>query len=331
MPQRRNLLSIARLRLSVFVTAFAVVAVLVGTLASMPLMSVGLLNRRAAAASKRLRVMAWDGSSPDAEKALHLSGVRQGCSDPPQSCMGVAASEARRSLTVFLSILLKPETIAYGAEYSELSRNNPMVEEIGIDDFVSQYEKLWQAKGSNAPAMLDSMIAGVKSRNPNLHFGITLYEDELQRDRDYLTDPKLSASIRAKIDYVHFYLHYRANSQKYSDYLGQARSMFPNAQMIAGVYAYDRISYLPCAPQGNPCSVQEEMNGFEGQLDAAMNLLNNGTVSWIEFFPGFFGRDDQWPDWNEPRICAPARKAACIDNTKQMHAIVAEKLKQLGG
>jgi len=330
-PQGKSSLPVARVRFASFVLGCSVIAILLGALTSARLMSAPVPVRPADASSKPLRVMAWDGSSPDAEKALHLSGVRQGCSDPPQSCMNVANSESHRGLTVFLSILLKPETVAYGAEFGQLSRNNPRVEEIGIDDFVSQYEKLWQAKGSNAPAMLDSMIAGVKSANPNLHFGITLYEDELQRDRDYLTDPKLSASTRGKIDYVHFYLHYRTNSQKYANYLSQAKSLFPNAQMIAGVYAYDRISYLPCAPRGNPCSVQEEMSGFEGQLDSAISLLKNGTVSWIEFFPGFFGRDDQWPDWSEPRICAPSRRKECIDNTKQMRAVVADKLKQLGG
>lgn len=325
----KNPMRVAHLRLGVLLQVCALVLVLVGALISVRLMSANRPRPVPGAAPRPLHVMAWDGSSPDAEKALGFSGVRQGCSDPPQSCMHAADSETHRGLKVFLSVLLKPETVAYGAEYSELSRKNLMVEEIGIDDFVSQYEKLWQAKGSSAPALLDSMITGVKSRNPNLHFGITLYEDELQRDRDYLTDPKLPASIRGKIDYVHFYLHYRADSPKYADFLNQSKSVFPNAQIIAGVYSYDRISYLPCAPKGNPCSVQEEMSGFEQQLDAATNLLKSGTVSWIEFFPGFFGREDQWPDWSETRICAPERRKACVDNTKQMHAIVADKLKQL--
>lgn len=325
----KNSKPVARLRFGVLVQVCALTCVLVGIFISVRLFSASRPAPLPGPTPKPLHVMAWDGNSPDADRALGFSGVRQGCSDPPQSCMHVADSETHRGLKVFLSVLLKPETAAYGAEYSELSRKNPMVEEIGIDDFVSQYERLWQAKGSGAPAVLDSMITGVKSRNPNLHFGITLYGDELQRDRDYLTDPKLPASIRGEVDYVHFFLHYRADSPKYADDLSQAKSIFPNAQMIAGVYSYDRISYLPCAPKGNPCSVQEEMNGFEEQLDSAVNLLKSGAVSWIEFFPGFFGREGQWPDWKETRICAPERRTACMDNTKQMHAVVADKLKQL--
>lgn len=236
-----------------------------------------------------------------------------------------------RGRKVFLSILLKPETVAYGEQYSQLSRKDASLEEIGLDDFVSQYSKLYQTEGQNAIGALNAFITGVKLVNPDLRFGITLYEDDLTRSRDYLSDPKLPAAIREKVDYVHFYVHFRADSPKYADYLNQAKAIFPNARMIAGVYPYDRISYVPCALRSDPCTPQEEMDYFNTQLDAAINLLKSGSVSWIEFYPGNFGREDEWSGWSSSRICAPERRQACIDTTKQMHEIVLNKMRQLFG
>lgn len=272
-------------------------------------------------------IMAWDGNAPDAARMFHFTGIRQGCSSAPQSCMH-SVSDAKDH-KVFLSILLKPETISYGEQYSQLSRGNASLEEIGIDDFVDQYWKLYQTEGQNASGVLNAFIVGVKLVNPNLHFGITLYEDDLTRSREYLSDPKLPVAIRAKIDYVHFYVHFRADSPQYADYLNQAKALFPNARMIAGVYPYDRISYLPCAPKSNPCTPEEEMKYFNVQLDAAINLLKSGSVSWLEFYPGNFGREDQWTGWSSSHICSPERRQACIDNTKQMHEVVLNKLNDL--
>jgi hypothetical protein len=276
-----------------------------------------------------LHVIAWDGSTPEAEKLLRFSGIRQGCSDPPESCMKAAAIAARRGTRkVFISMVLKPETISYGVRYSELSKGNPFVEEVGLDDFVGQYFELWKMQGPKSPAMLDALISSLKSINPNLHFGVTLYEDDLARFREYLSDPRLPASIRNKVDYVHFYCHYRAGSENYLEYLNRAKDAFPRAQVIAGVYAYDRIDYLPCAPDSSPCSPQQEMDGFNRELDTAITLLRNGTASWIEFYPGYFGREARWTGWDNRRICSPERKHGCIERTIRMHSIVAGKLNQ---
>jgi hypothetical protein len=274
-------------------------------------------------------VMAWDGNAPDAERTFHFSGIRQGCSGAPQSCMRSVSDAHARNLKVFLSILLKPETIAYGEQYSQLSRGNSALEEIGVDDFVSQYSKLYQAEGQNATGALNALITGAKLVNPNLHFGITVYEDDLTRSPEYLSDPKLPAGIRAKIDYVHFYVHFRADSPQYAKYLNQVKAIFPSARMIAGVYPYDRISYVPCALESNPCTPEEEMKYFNAELDAAIDLLKSGAVAWLEFYPGNFGREEQWTGWSSPRMCTPERRQACIDNTKQMHEVVLNRLNQL--
>jgi sugar lactone lactonase YvrE len=42
------------------------------------------------------------------------------------------------------------------------------------------------------------------------------------------------------------------------------------------------------------------------------------AVDSIEFFPGYFGNEDQWPGLSNPRECAAGDQANCIANTKAM-------------
>jgi hypothetical protein len=279
-------------------------------------------------ANDQVKIMAWAGMSPDWQRQLHVSGLRVGCSGAPQSCIKYLTSIRGPAKAYFLSILLKTETVGYGAEYSALSRQVSNLQEIGLDDFVSQYYKLYQGGASSPSSLLNQFIDGIKSVNPNLRFGATIYEDDI--GGEYLSDKDLPPALRAKFDVVHFFLHYRGDSPKYAEYVEQLKPIFPNAEIAGGLYPYDRISYLPCLPKGQPCSEQQELDNFNDSLNTAVSLAQQGTISWIELFPGVFGHEADWGNWKNPKLC-PGRLDDCVANTKKMDGAVVAKIKQVLG
>lgn len=279
-------------------------------------------------AAQRWQVITWGPNSTEWNQMLHVSGMRLGCSDSPGSCMreAVSVSQNGNGAEVFLAVPLKVETVGYGRQYAELSRNPTSVVEIGVDDFTGQYERLLSTGASKAADVLNALIEGVKSGDCRLKFGATIYEDELPLPA--LTDPELPAAIRAKFDLVHLYVHFRSNGGNTTTYVEQAKKLFPNAKIILGVYAYDRISYISCAKgPSRACTKQEELNYFSEALDADITLLKNGAVAGLEFYPGSFGRENEWTGWDKPNIC-PGRKQECIENTKALRQLVLEKFRR---
>lgn len=272
-------------------------------------------------------VITWGENTPEWNRALHLGALRLGCSDPPAGCADYAEKTAKAQGVnkVFLAILLKPDqTPAYVREYSQLSLNHAALYEVGFDDFVGQCErqKLPQAAIS---ALLDDLAAGLKAVNPKLQFGITVYEDELTSSRFRLD--ALDERFRNSVDFVHLYPHYRSEAQSFSTSVQRARQIFPSAKIIAGIYAYDRRDYLPCA-SGNPapCSNQEEVALFEQSFKERLGMLGTSGVEWIEFYPGGFGTEAHWQQWQQPRACHPERVDECAANTKAMRDVVRQTL-----
>lgn len=284
-----------------------------------------LFLAQAYAASRPL-VITW-GEPPAAwSRKLHVNAIREGCSGTPTACINEV--KRQKGKKVFLSILLETAIPGgYGPQYGLLARQAPSLVSIGADDFVGQYEKLVAAGLQDPSAALTSLINGIKSGDPNLGFGLTLYEDDLQSP--YLADAKFPAAARAKVDFVHLYIHYRMDTPNTPQYVQQVKQIFPNAQVILGVYAYDRISYLPCSKGGQPCTAQQEQNYLRQGLDIDLGLVKNGAAAGIEFWPNNFGRVSQWSGWDESRIC-PGRKTACIQNTQQLHQIVAQEFQSHG-
>ncbi len=137
------------------------------------------------------------------------------------------------------------KTPEYAREYSQLSLSHPVVYEVGFDDFVDQCER--QNRGlSSVSVLLNQVTHELKSANPRLHLGITLYEDELQSSDFPLKN--LDERFRASVDFVHLYPHYRKEARGFLMSVEQARQIFPDgSKIIAGLYAYDRRDYLPCA------------------------------------------------------------------------------------
>jgi hypothetical protein len=275
------------------------------------------------------KIIAWDVASntPEWNRALGVWGARQGCSSAPSGCVHFAKELARKyHVKVFLAIGLTSSTPEYAIQYSQLSSSAPDLLEVGVDDFVSLYRKL-DSNSSNALSVIQSTIENVKSMNPKLKFGMSLYEDELESP--FVQDSKLPAAIRARVDYVHLYPHFRKNGVNYNKYLPEVKRRFPNARIIAGAYAYDRRNYLSCSQNGrSACSVDEEVALFQKTIAIENGLLKDGTVDAIEFYPGNFGHEEQWKGWQNPRMCGPGDQDACIQTTKQLHEIA---IKELGG
>jgi hypothetical protein len=115
---------------------------------------------------------------------------------------------------------------------------------------------------------------------------------------------------------VHLYLHQRQNGPKFESYVNEVRHHFAKAQVIAGAYHYDRMDYLNCGPVR--CTPAQELNYYAQTLKLQLTLLQHQVVNGIEFYPGNFGWEDKWASWGDPKMCAPARRQECIDNTKSM-------------
>jgi hypothetical protein len=272
------------------------------------------------------RVITWGPNTPDWNRSLHLGGFRLGCSDPPAQCVDYAERLAKSQGVdkVFLAIALNTEkTVAYVREYSQLSVSHPSLYEVGFDDFVSQCERQ-KLDASSLSALLNQIARELKSANPKLHLGITLYEDEINSSSFPLG--QLDEQFRKNVDFVHLYPHYRKEAQSFSSSVQKATQIFPASKIIAGIYAYDRRDYLPCSRGGAPCTNQEELSLFAQSLKERLAILGSSNVEWIEFYPGNFGNEDHWNQWKNPRACRQERIQECTENTKAMREVIRETL-----
>jgi sugar lactone lactonase YvrE len=259
-------------------------------------------------------------NSPEWNRNLGVTATRQGCSSSTTDCINLVRKVAQTSnVRATLAVPLNATNTADNAlQFSQLSLNAPFLVEVGIDDFVSQYKALFAGSNPSGDpaALLSTVIANLKSANPNLSFGATIYEDELTSP--YLQDARLPSATRGQFDYVHLFIHYRQDGPLFERYVQQASQLFPNAHIIGGSYAVDRRAFLPCAPGGQSCTTQQDFDLFTQSLTIQAQLLVSGEIDSIEFFPGYFGNEEQWPGLNEPRECAPGDQANCIANTRAM-------------
>jgi hypothetical protein len=203
-----------------------------------------------------------------------------------------------------------------------LSLANPNIVEIGNDDFVSHYAKLGGSDSDKAD-YLRQLISAVKSHNPKLAYGIVVYTDEL--DSSYVRS--IPMDVRARIDSVHLYIHSRAQGATYAADVQHAKAVFPNATIIAGVYAMDRIDYLPCRKGTHVnCSRDDELNLFRQTFQTQLNLWKSGQVAALDFYTGFFGNENNIPNFNTADQCQPSRRSECISNTQQMRTTARDML-----
>jgi hypothetical protein len=276
-------------------------------------------------ASQPKLVITWGGNTPAWNKKLHLNAIRIGCSSAPAGCVQAAQKIASQAHVdkVFLAILLTPSSASYAQQYSALSAAKPVLYSVGFDDFVNQIDKL-HTSPANTASMISRFINNLKSANPSLHFGVTVYEDELSSPE--LTAPEM-ADVLSHTDFVHLFVHYRQDGPDFANSVSTAKKLFPNAQIIAGSYPVDRIHYLPCSRTAHtPCTTEQEISLFDQTFDQQLRLLQDGTVAGIEFYPGDFGEIDQAGLWRDPRSCLPGKLPDCLANSQQMQSYVGKKL-----
>ena len=259
-------------------------------------------------------------NTPDWNQNLGVTATRQGCSSSPMDCVNLVRKVAQTSnVRATLAVPLNATSTADNAlQFSQLSLNAPFLVEVGIDDFVAQYKALFPGPNPSPDpsTLLNKIIANLKSANSALKFGATIYEDELTSE--YLQDARLPAATRGQFDTVHLFIHYREDGPNFEQAVQQAKQIFPNASIIAGAYAVDRRAFLPCSPHGQACTTQQELDLFSQTLTLQAQLAANHEVDGIEFFPGYFGNEEQWPGLSNPRECATGDQANCIANTKAM-------------
>src|SRR5579864_3263263 len=150
-------------------------------------------------------------NTPQWNQGLGVKYTRQGCAETPAGCLaflGNVAHSENVKVTVLMS-LNSLTSAAYALEYSQLSLNALYLVEVSIDDFVDQFRVL---PGQPA-AIVEQVIKNLKSVNHNLAFGVTIYEDELASP--YLQNAKLPAAVRAQIQYIHLFLHYREDGPNF--------------------------------------------------------------------------------------------------------------------
>ena len=297
-------------------------------LSCLPLLVALVTSHSFAQAQTSLHIISWNGNTSDSNAVLGLTSIRLGCSSTPDFCFSemqqVASSQDVQQ--IHLSIKMDPNTsAAYAAQFGQWSLTHPILFSLGFDDLVNRMEHMQTDFGIAQPGtIVTDTLNAAKSANPNLKFAVTIYEDSL--GSPLLADSNLPASTRNNVDYVQLYVHYRQDGPNYAGYVQQTNALFPNAKIIAGSYAYDRIDYLPCSPGGVACTTQQEKDLFQQLFLIQLNELTQGVVDQIEFFPGFFGMEAQWPAWSEPRRCATTRLQACIANTIAMRQTVLQDL-----
>jgi len=276
-------------------------------------------------------IMTWNENMPGWSTKLKLTALREGCTatPTPSDCApyvtNLALQEGVSRVYVSMPLSLSTAT-SYAVQYSSLSLAYPKIVEVGFDDFVGGLENLEIAGSLSDPgSFVSSVITDIKSKNPKLKFGITTYEDSLTHGiiasstwlYHGLTFKSIPASVLAKIDNVHLFVHYREDASTYATAVATAKKLFPNAKIYAGAYPYDRIDYIPCAKGSTtPCTLSQEESFYQQLLNTQVAMAKNGTVSGVEFYFGYFGDPQDWPGWTESsRICNPTRLSSCYANS----------------
>lgn len=167
------------------------------------------------------------------------------------------------------------------------------ISEISIDDFVEWHHGVLRA---GRAGLLDQIIDLVHDARPPLKFGVTLYAEELSSSfRVRASD--VAPATRAKVDVVHLYVLDRSNCERFDRYVEQTRRLFPKAEVIAGLYNYDRRAFEKRAQSGD-----EEADLFSRCLDVATDLRKKGTVTGIEFYPARFGLESPVDSKDDPAL-----------------------------
>ena len=244
------------------------------------------------------------GNTQEWKDSLQITGLRMGSSyDVKETIKNARIFVKDHNLKKVFIATYTPINETGTLYFSNESLYFQELEEVGIDDFVSAWYYEWKWNQT----LLNNFINNLKYYNPNLKFGITLYEDQV--DLHDLSEDILPKLIKERIDYVHLFIHYRKNSQNYEKYFNKIKSMFPNAKIITGSYAYDRIDYISCDQSlSYNCSLEEELYFFNISIAIQSYLFKKSETDSIEFVPAYFGNEENMPYFDDSLACKPERK-----------------------
>jgi hypothetical protein len=159
------------------------------------------------------------------------------------------------------------------------------LEEIGFDDFLTYWKSILKRNQTTLTKIIDN----TKKINSNLKFGITLYEDQIPYLKEG-TVYHLNDHNSKGINYVHLYLHHR-NTSIETD-VATVKTLFPNAKIIAGSYAYDSPGTICTKSNNKTCTDTEQLHYFNDSIRRQANLMKSGVIDAIEFWPAYFGNED---------------------------------------
>jgi hypothetical protein len=286
-----------------------------------------LMASSASVAAQTREVIIYGQNTPAWNQKIGVTGTRGTCNLAPVKCIQTVKTilDEQHTSRFYLNLVADPKTVAdYAALYSRASLSEHRLYEITLDDFPEHFNTWSRMPGVTADALLGQVIDRTKSVNPNLKFGVTIYEDQID---SLLANPRFVASLRNRIDTIHLYVHFRADGPLFEAYVLRIKQNFPFSSVIAGSYPYDRIDYWACAPSSRAhCTSAQELDLYKQTLKIQVRLLEQGVVRAIEFYPAFFGMEEKYGGWSDPRQCSPERKQICIDNTKTLHLEVLQTL-----
>lgn len=254
------------------------------------------------------------GNTTEWEQSVGLDTVRANCSGEPTSCLenrlNSSSGFLRQYKKIFLGIIRDPSLTAdYAFQYSNLSLSYPKLYEIDIDDFYTFWKDIIKLDNEELKKIIDN----AKKINSNLKFGITVYDDNLPLLNS------ITAANRGKINYVHLYPHHRQTNIEAD--VATAKSLFPNAKIIAGSYALDFKSPCTNAVDDNvACSGSTELNYYKDSLERQVVLMKNCQIEAVEFWPAYFGNEEKMDDYHYACLDKGFTIEECIANTKKIRA-----------
>jgi hypothetical protein len=276
-----------------------------------------------AAFSANQKIMSW-GIDGNKGTPAYVNEIRLGCPPIPKYCIDKLKAYTQLDIRLF-SLAIDWKSLDYEnlgqqiKSYLELLKNRKGTAiEISIDDFETFLGKFGAPKTSNIFSLLQPSKAKI-----GYSIGVTIYEDDLDR----FEARGLTPTVTAAVDRVALYLHHRSSYVDIKQYIRKLRHFFPVAQIYLGVYLYDRSDYVNCSRTGRVhCTEDEDIDLFRKALLVQVNMLGSGEIDGLELYPGYFGREESWAGWSNPRICSLNRTASCVKNSKIMSDIVTQQL-----
>ena len=266
---------------------------------------------------------------------LGVNYLKFDCKLTPQECIQKVNTEASSNNVQSISLVLndnyntaekKNKLLDYALNYSQLSLSNIYLKEVGFGKIKEAINDMEYGTGMEPTSLINNFITNLKYYNSNLKFSIIVEEEDWR-----IPSVSLPEEIREKVDTLYFYIAYRQNGlilESYKSSINRLKELYPNAKIILGSYAYDRIDYIGCWFYSAKCTQTQEIDYFKILTRFQRELLIKEEIDGIEFYPGNFGNEASWNEWNNQEVCLSSRKSECITNTQSMRNLMLSTFKE---